>query len=109
MTDWTKVLQGMLAAAQNSAHAEWPKLQSEAKAQFQTLTQVAARIEARKLANDITETNARFLMYQYRMAAQNVMFSVEGLTNLLVEQALNAALDVLRQAVKTATNGWILL
>lgn len=109
MTDWTKVLQGMLAAAQNSARTEWPTLQSEAEAQFQTLTQVAERIEAGKLANNITETNARFLMYQYKMAAQNVMFSVEGLTNLLVEQALNAALDVLRQAVKTATNGWILL
>lgn len=109
MTDWTKVLQDMLAAAQGTAQTEWPKLRSEAEAQFQTLTQVAARIEARKLANDITETNARFLMYQYQMAAQNVIFSVEGLTNLLVEQALNAALTILRDAVKAATNGWILL
>jgi hypothetical protein len=35
---------------------------------------------------------------------------VEGLTNIPIEQALNAALDVLRDAIKkTATGGWILL
>lgn len=109
MTNWTTVLQGMLAAAQQVAQNEWPKLRDEAEAQFQTLTQVAARVETRTLANTISETNARFLMYQYKMATQNVLFSIEGLTNLLVEQSVNAALAVLSNALKAATGGWVLL
>lgn len=109
MTDWTKVLQDMVTAAEGIANKEWPKLRDEAEAQFQILTQVAARIETRKLTNEISETNARFLMNQYEMASQSVLYSIEGMTNILIEQSLNAALDVLRSAVKAATGGWILL
>lgn len=109
MTDWTIVLQDMATAAEGIAKKEWPKLKDEAEAQFQVLTQVAARIEMRKLTNEISETNARFLMNQYEMATQNVLYSIEGMTNILIEQALNAAFDVLRSAIKAATGGWILL
>lgn len=45
----------------------------------------------------------------YDMAAQNVLFSVEGMTNLIVEKAYNAARAVLVAAVKAATGGWVLL
>jgi len=107
--DWGKVLTDMLAAAQGVAKDKWPALRKDAEDQFKVLTQIGARIEARKAAQDISETNARFLMSQYKIASQNVLFSVEGLANLLVEQAWNKALDVLRDAVKTATSGWILL
>lgn len=109
MTDWTKVLQDMASAAEGIAKTEWPKLKGEAEDQFKVLTQVAARIEARKLSNEISETNARFLMNQYEMASQNVLYSIEGLTNIVIEQVLNAALDVLRVAIKAATGGWVLL
>lgn len=108
-TDWNAVVQGMLAAAQKVATKEWPKLKTEAQDQFKVLAQVGARIEARKALNDISETNARFLMAQYNMAAQNVLFSVEGMTNLIVEQAYNAARSVLADAIKTATGGWLVL
>ena len=110
-TNWSTVLTDMLKAAEGVAKNEWPKLEGEAKAQFQVLTQVGARIEARKLLNPptISETNARFLMNQYEMASQNVLYSIEGLTNLLIEEVINAALEVLRTALKSATGGWILL
>ena len=108
-TDWGKVLQDMLGAAEGVAKKQWPKLRQEAEEQLKTLTQVAIRIEARKKAGQISETNARFLMAQYELAARNVMFSIEGMTNIMVEQAYNAALAVFRDAVKAATGGWVLL
>jgi len=107
-TDWGAVLKDMISAAQDVAQTEWPKLRDEAKAQFKILTQVGARIEARKAAGTISKTNARFLMAQHKMAAQNVLFSIEGMTNVLVEKAANAALDLLRAAIKAATGGWVL-
>ena len=107
-TDWGAVLRDMVSAAENVAKTEWPKLKDEANAQFKILTQVGARIEARKAAGTISKTNARFLLAQHKMAAQNVMFSIEGIANVLVEKAANAALDVLRTAIKAATSGWVL-
>lgn len=109
MANWTKVTRDMMDAAEKVAQKEWPKLKSEAEAQFVMLTQVAARIEARKVINDITETNARHQMRQYKMAATNIMFATEGTTNLLLEQALNNALGVLRREMMLATGGWVLL
>ncbi len=109
MTNWTKVTRDMMEAAEKVAQHEWPKLKSEAEAQFVTLTQVAARIEARKVINDISETNARHQMRQYQIAAFNIMYSTEGTTNLLLEQALNSALGVLRREMVLATGGWVLL
>lgn len=108
-TDWGRVFQDMLGAAEGVAKKEWPKLRQEAEEQLKSLTQVAARIEARKLLGQISETNARFLMAQYELAARNVMFSIEGMTNILIEQVYNAALAVLKDAIKAATGGWILL
>jgi hypothetical protein len=109
--DWSKVLQDMVDAVEVVAKAEWPKLRSEAEEQFRSLTQVAARIEVRKVLKEdpISETNARFLFAQYELAARNVMFSIEGIANILIERAYNAALAVLRDAIKTATGGWVLI
>ncbi len=103
-----QVLQDMLTAAQAAAGKEWSKLKSYAESEFEILARVAARIEARKLAGTISEVNARFLMGQYENTVQTVLFTVEGLAKLLVEQALNAAIGVLRTAVNNAT-GWKVL
>ncbi len=108
-TDWNTVFKDMLAAAQGVAKNDWPKMKEEAEEQFKVLAEVGARIAARKALNTISETNARFLLAQYDMAAQNVLFSVEGMTNLIVEKAYNAARAVLAAAVKAATGGWVLL
>ena len=107
--DWTKVLTDMLTAAEGVAKTEWPKLKGEAEDQFKILTQVAMSVEARKATGQMSDTNARFLMAQHKMATQNVLYSIEGQTNILIEQVVNAALDILRTALRTATGGWILL
>ncbi|WP_321939798.1 hypothetical protein [Paraburkholderia sp. J8-2] len=106
--DWGQVAQDMLSAAETSAGADWPKLRDFAENQFENLTTVASQIETRKSQGTITEVNAEFLMDQYQAAARGVLFSVEGLTNLMIQNAWNAAMAVLAKAIDTAI-GWALI
>lgn len=107
--DTEKVLKDMLSASQAAAGAVWDKAKGDIEEEFKTLVNVGARIVARKAANTITEVNARFLIAQYYGAARNFLYSLEGIANLVIESMLNAALAVLREAIKIATKGWVLI
>ncbi|MGY4727961.1 hypothetical protein [Burkholderia pyrrocinia] len=106
--DWGKVLDDMLKAAEQAAGAQWPTLNAYAQQEFQTLTGVATQIEARKVGGTISEVNAQFLAGQYEAAAKSVLYAVEGLSNIVIQSAWNAAMAVLRTALNDAT-GWALL
>ncbi|MFL9896252.1 hypothetical protein [Paraburkholderia sp. RL17-381-BIF-C] len=106
--DWGQVAQNMLQAAKTSAGNDWPKLRDYAENEFKNLSTVAGQIEERKNQGTITEVNAEFLIGQYQAAARGVLFAVEGLTNLLIQKAWNAAMAVLAQAIDTAI-GWSLV
>jgi hypothetical protein len=96
-------------AAAGAAKGEWPKLKDQATEEFFTLAQVGARIEARKAAGTVTEDNARFLMWQYKNAVEIALLTTQGISTILVEEVINAALAVLRDAVSVATKGWLVI
>lgn len=104
-----KVLKDMLKAAQAEAGAVWGKVKDDVEEEFKVLVNVAARIMARKEAGKITEVNARFLMAQYYGAARSFLYSLEGIAKLILESMINAALEVLKEAIKTASGGWVLI
>lgn len=106
--DWTQVAKDMAAAAKKSASGDWADLKQSAESEFQALAQVAANIERRKIEHTITEVNARFLMKQHRSTTEVVLFASEGIANIVIERAINAALGVLATAVNTSI-GWTLL
>lgn len=106
--DWKKVFEDMLAAAKGAAAQDWPALRDYARHEFETLSSIAARLEVRKLDGSITEVNARFLIGQYALAAKSVLYAVEGLKNVMIERAWNAAMAVLNLAINKAI-GWALL
>ncbi|HBV2907886.1 TPA: hypothetical protein JD824_RS16370 [Citrobacter freundii] len=106
--DWGKVVQDMLNAAKKSAGKDWGKLRDYAENEFKNLATVASQIDDRKKKGTITEINASFLMGQYQAASRGVMFAIESLTNLVIQNAWNAAMLVLSSAINTAI-GWALL
>ena len=107
--DQKKVLKDMLGASQAQATAVWSKVKGDVEQEFKTLVSVGARIVARKEAGTISEVNAKFLIAQYYGAARNFLYSLEGIANLVIEAMINAALDVLRTAIQTATSGWVVI
>lgn len=107
--DVEKVFSDMIAAASTTAKDQWPKLKEDAEDQFRVLAQVAGRVAERTAKGTLSETDARFLMSQHAMATQNVLYAIEGQAKLLLEAVINAALDVLRAALKAATKGWVLI
>ncbi|RQU12387.1 hypothetical protein DF153_18575 [Burkholderia cenocepacia] len=106
--DWGKVLDDMIAAAKAAAGGDWPKLSTYAQHEFQTLAGVAAQIEAKKQAGAISEMDAEFIAGQYKAAAQGVVYAISGLAKIVIQNAWNAAMDVLRKALNSAT-GWALI
>ena len=104
-----QVLRDMLNASQIKAGAVWNQAKDDIKEEFKVLVNVGGRIVARKGEGTITEVNARFLIAQYYGAMRSYLYSLEGIANLILESIINAALGVLRDAIKVATNGWILI
>lgn len=107
--DDEQVLKDMLTASQAKAAAVWNQVKGDVEQEFKTLVSVGARIVARKEAKTISEVNAKFLMAQYYGAARNFLYSLEGISNLVIEAMINAALDVLRAAILAATKGWVVI
>lgn len=107
--DEKKVLKDMLDASQTKVAEVWAKVKDDVEQEFNTLVRVGARIVVRKEAGTISEVNAKFLMAQYYGAARNFLYSLEGIANLVIEAMINAALDVLRKAIKIATSGWVVI
>lgn len=98
----------MAAAAIGVLKGEWSKVRVYAEPQFKTLAQVAADIEAKKLAGKVTEEQARHMMKIQRNAFDTVLLTLKDEGLLAAEKAINAALDVAAGIVNTAI-GWNIL
>jgi len=53
-------------------------------------------------AGTITDKEAQFLVDQHKLAMQNVLLAIEGLGIIAVQNAINAALKVLTDALQAA-------
>ena len=61
-------------------------------------------IEKLIIMDKITEEQARIHFHIQHNATRMVLLTVEGLGIIAVEQAINAALDVLKDTINTALN-----
>jgi hypothetical protein len=66
------------------------------------IAQTFVTIEAGVQAGEISQEEAAVLLDMQRSATRTVLLSAEGLGMLAVEQAINAALDVVKSAVNGA-------
>jgi|SRR5688572_10836476 len=100
--DVTQVFSSMLGAAKATLGAKWPKVKDFAEAEFEKLARTLAQIETLKVTGQITEAEASVLLQMQKNTARAVMLTLEGMSLLLVEQAINSALAMVRDTVNGA-------
>lgn len=96
------LLPQMLEAAHGVLRDQWPEVQRYAESELRDIAEEIARIEGLLLRGDINEDQARILLNMKKNTTVTVLLSIEGLTLLAAEEAINAAMDVVKDTVNTA-------
>ena len=92
----------MLEAFKGKLSEQWPVVKDYAESESKKLAENFVMIEKLKLSGEITEEQAKLHHEIQRNASRSVLLTVEGLGLIAVEQAINAAMDVLRETVNGA-------
>ena len=98
----------MIAAAQSVVKEKWPSTKSYFESESKAYAARLATIVQLREEGLISETRAKQHVEFQTNAYETVLLAVGGLTQLLVEQALNAAIAVIRDVVNKAI-GFVLL
>ena len=98
----SQVGKDILGAFKGVFAKKWPDLKEYGEAEAKKLAQALVMIQSLKVSGKINEDQARLHLEIQKNAARTVFLTLEGLGILTVEAALNAALDVVKQAVNTA-------
>lgn len=96
------LLGDMLEAAKGVLSDKWPEIKDYAETELKGIAEGIVLVEKLHLANAVTDEQAKLLFEMKKNTAKIVLLSIEGLGILAVEQAINAALDVVRDAVNGA-------
>lgn len=92
----------MLGAMNKVLTNQWKDVKVYSETEMKKLAQTIAMIEKMYVAGDITKQEARLHLQIQKNAARTVLLTVQGLGILAVENAINAALDVVKTAVNSA-------
>lgn len=91
----------ILSAFKEQFGKDWPEIRDYAEAEAKKLAQTLVQIETLRLKGK-PESELSALLQMQRNAMRAVLLTIEGLGIMAVEQAINAALDVVKKAVNTA-------
>ena len=94
----------MLAAAAGPLKAGGPKVLSYEQTEFTKIAQEIASIEAQSLAGSVTQDEASLLLDMQKQATRAVLAGVEGMSLILAEQAINAALQAIKGIVNSVVH-----
>lgn len=103
-----KLVKDMAGAATGVLKEKWPSVKTYAEAEFKKLGETVIAVQKSKLLGNITEEEARLLLEMQKNAMRSVFLTVEGLGIIAVEEAINAAIAVVRSTINTAI-GWSIL
>jgi hypothetical protein len=92
----------MLTAFRGSFSKNWPEIKTYAQAESKKLAENFLMIEALVLSGEINATQAKLHHDIQRNATRSVLLAIEGLGLIAVEEAINAAMDVLKESINTA-------
>jgi len=92
----------ILIAIKGSLTEKWPEIKEYGEAEAKKLAQALVMIEALKVSGRINEAQATLHLEIQKNASRTVLLTIEGLGILTVEAAINAALNVVKDAVNTA-------
>jgi hypothetical protein len=97
-----------LAAAKAEVADMWPDVKIYAEAEARKLAQTLVMIEKLKASGKITKRQAEILLDMQKQTSQVVLLTIEGLSLLAAEAAINAAIKSIRDTVNDAI-GWKLI
>jgi hypothetical protein len=92
----------MLSAALPILKKDAQDAESFAKTEFTKIAQTIVSIGEQVASGQINQQQAGLLLDMQTSASRNVLLTLQGLALLAVEEAINAALDVVKTAVNTA-------
>lgn len=102
------IAKSMVAAAKGVVGDMWPATRSYFESESRIFAERLAGIEKMRRAGLISETRAKQHLAFQTEAWETVLLAVKGLNQLMVEQALNAAIDAIRDTVNKSV-GFMLL
>ena len=104
----SSLVKEMLAAAKGEVSERWPDVKIYAESEAKKLAQTLVMIEKLKVTGQITKKQAEILLDMQRQTSRVVLLTIEGLSLLAAEAAVNAAIKSIRDTVNDAI-GWKLV
>lgn len=98
----------MLSAALPVLRSGLSDAETYAKSEFATIAQTVVSIGSQYATKSIDQDQARLLLKIQENASRSVLLTLQGMTVLTAENAINAALDCVKNAVNTAL-GFVLI
>jgi len=98
----------MLAAAKGEVAEKWPEVKLYAESEAKKLAQTLVMIEKLKVSGKVTKRQADILLDMQKQTSRVVLLTIEGLSLLAAEAAINAAIKSIRDAVNDSI-GWRLI
>ncbi|MEP6698289.1 MAG: hypothetical protein ABJB09_01025 [Verrucomicrobiota bacterium] len=92
----------MLNAAKPLLQGHWKAVGPYAESEMQKLAVTALQIEVGQMNGSLTSAQAQILLKMQANASQSVLTAVETVGMIAAQDAINAALDVLRDALNKA-------
>jgi hypothetical protein len=91
----------MLSAALPILAKGGSSVKDYAEDQFKQIAQRIADIGEQRIEGNLSDSDAKALLDMQIKSTENVFLTVEGLTEIIIEQAINAALNVVKEVVNT--------
>ena len=98
----------MLTAARAELDDKWPDVKRYAETEAKKLASTIVMIEKLKLEGKISRNQAKILLDMQKNTSRVILLTIEGLSLLAAEAAVNAAVKSIRDTVNSAI-GWRLI
>lgn len=100
MNNLKPVVSDMVSAAKGVLTKQWPEVKDYAEEEMEKIAKRGELIVKKSIAGDISKEEAKILLQMQTNAAAATLAILEGISRLMAEQAINAALKVLKNAIK---------
>ncbi|WP_259068713.1 hypothetical protein HDF24_07365 [Mucilaginibacter sp. X4EP1] len=92
----------MVGAATTSLSGKWPAISALATTSLKTLAQNLVNVQELLLAESISQAQATLMIDMQKNSLQTVLLSEEGLGLIAAQDAINAVIGVVKDAVNVA-------
>ena len=104
----SEVFKTMIGAAKGVLEDHWKEIKPFAEQEFKSYTRNIYLIGKLKIKGSITKQQAKYYMQIQKSSLRTVLLTIEGLGIVAVENAINAAINSVKDIVNK-TIGWVVI